>query len=419
MQLGRCCHGLSTCYQSNADGAVLPLAGNWQLHPSGERMCRQPSDASSQLSRSRSGSRSGSRRCASDAGSTASETRNGATYGNRSSSSGSNSGSGAGSGAGSSGSSQKNEALPDGLPDGPGAGYPPAHAAAAARTLHLFAFPAESNFSGARYGLSLAAAVAGSSSCAAALEADPPEDSSKPTEDGSGARPPSGAQQRLRSSGSTESASGEGNGRWLVVLDAAKACGSHPPDLAAHPVDFVVRPAAALHSATSARHSAQAQQPETLIPFPCCHAQQQQCVRLPLLWHRTLSSSAGCMMCSFYCALSLAASKSHTQQATASLPAGAVVLQDLWLPDRPGRPAGEAGRGANPAQALLRRRRRGGVRLQRRLLQVLETLAFTSFRACVYGPCATDRWGAIKGLLQLLLSAGCDSWTPEQLANQL
>ena len=29
--------------------------------------------------------------------------------------------------------------------------------------------------------------------------------------------------------------------RWCVLLDAAKACCSAPPDLAAHPVDFVVR----------------------------------------------------------------------------------------------------------------------------------------------------------------------------------
>lgn len=224
---------LTICHAHATLCSVLLFTGNWQLHPSGERIRRQPSDASSHLSRSRSGSRSRSR--VSDAGSSASEVRNGAVNPKRSTSSGSGNGSIAGS---SGGSTTPQHELPDGLPDGPGASYPPAHAAAAAQTLHLFAFPAESNFSGARYGLDLGAAVAGSSSssCAAGLEAEPPEDAST-------ARPPSATQQRLRSSDSTESAGSDAGGRWLVVLDAAKACGSRPPDLAAHPVDFVVRPA--------------------------------------------------------------------------------------------------------------------------------------------------------------------------------
>lgn len=70
---------------------------------------------------------------------------------------------------------------------------------------NLFAFPAESNFSGARYDPALGAA-------AATLQLPP------------GSR------------------GGGTRGRWAVLLDAAKACGSCPPDLAAHPhVDFVVR----------------------------------------------------------------------------------------------------------------------------------------------------------------------------------
>ena len=232
--------------------------GHWHLHPSGERMRRQFSDASSQLSRSRSGSRSRT----SDAGSSASDARNGSMHRKRSTSSGSGSSSG--------GSNALQSDLLDGLPDGPGASYPPAHASA--QTLHLFAFPAESNFSGARYGLDLATAVAGGSSCAAALEADPPEGAGKPTEDTGAARPPAAAQQQPRSSGSTESTSGDGNGRWLVVLDAAKACGSHPPNLAAHPVDFVVRAASALQLRPPWHTSTAATATNSISMLPCTAA---------------------------------------------------------------------------------------------------------------------------------------------------
>lgn len=63
---------------------------------------------------------------------------------------------------------------------------------------HLFAFPLESNLTGARYDAGLVEAV----QCGA-LRGIPP-------------------------------------GRWRVLLDAAKACGTAPPDLEAHPADFVV-----------------------------------------------------------------------------------------------------------------------------------------------------------------------------------
>ena len=64
----------------------------------------------------------------------------------------------------------------------------------------LLAFPAESNFSGARYDLSLARDVR----------------LSRCKVDGRGMR-----------------------GDWFVLLDAAKACCTRPPDLADHPADFV------------------------------------------------------------------------------------------------------------------------------------------------------------------------------------
>ena len=69
---------------------------------------------------------------------------------------------------------------------------------------NLFASPAESNFSGVRYDPALGQAAARMQlpdSC------------------------PAGKQSR----------------QWAVLLDAAKACGSRPPDLTANPVDFVVR----------------------------------------------------------------------------------------------------------------------------------------------------------------------------------
>eukprot|EP00951_Prasinocladus_malaysianus_P046885 scaffold648032_cov31-Prasinocladus_malaysianus.AAC.1 len=32
----------------------------------------------------------------------------------------------------------------------------------------------------------------------------------------------------------------QGPGPWFTLVDAAKACGTHPPDLSQHPADFVV-----------------------------------------------------------------------------------------------------------------------------------------------------------------------------------
>ena len=69
---------------------------------------------------------------------------------------------------------------------------------------NLFAFPAESNFSGVRYDPAIGLA-------APSLQLPP----------GAGA--------------------GGSPGRWAVLVDAAKACGSCPPDLTANPhIDFLV-----------------------------------------------------------------------------------------------------------------------------------------------------------------------------------
>ena len=71
----------------------------------------------------------------------------------------------------------------------------------------LFAYPLESNFSGARYGLEPIRQL---------------------------------HQHGLEVCGGAREACCQGSQRWHVFLDAAKACGSRPPDLAAAPADFVV-----------------------------------------------------------------------------------------------------------------------------------------------------------------------------------
>ena len=54
------------------------------------------------------------------------------------------------------------------------------------------------------------------------------------------------AQQPGETSGAQHGTQQEGAAqqRWLVLLDAAKACGTAPPDLSRHPADFVVSPSA-------------------------------------------------------------------------------------------------------------------------------------------------------------------------------
>ena len=93
-------------------------------------------------------------------------------------------------------------------------------AAASEPPWHLFAFPLESNFSGVRYDEGLGNAAA------AELNKSPAAGASEAGDD---AREGCAVGPRPR------------RGRWAVLLDAAKACGSRPPDLSKNPVDFVVR----------------------------------------------------------------------------------------------------------------------------------------------------------------------------------
>ncbi len=74
-------------------------------------------------------------------------------------------------------------------------------------TQHLFAFPLESNFSGTRYSEELVVAVQNQT-------------------------------VEISSSSTTTPGSG-GGGKWRVLLDAAKACATNPPNLSQYPADFV------------------------------------------------------------------------------------------------------------------------------------------------------------------------------------
>ena len=89
----------------------------------------------------------------------------------------------------------------------------------------LFAYPLESNFSGTRYGLQPVQQL---------------------------------HQHGLKVCRDAGEPSCQGGQRWHVFLDAAKACGSRPPDLAAAPADFVVSSAQlpCRGSQTRPKHSA-------------------------------------------------------------------------------------------------------------------------------------------------------------------
>ena len=82
-------------------------------------------------------------------------------------------------------------------------------------SFHLLALPLECNFSGRRYDL------------AAAMEA------------AAGAGPHGNPSSDFGSGSGVGSGSGCRKIRSLVLVDAAKACATSPPDLSVHPVDFV------------------------------------------------------------------------------------------------------------------------------------------------------------------------------------
>ncbi len=102
---------------------------------------------------------------------------------------------------------------------------------AASPAEHLFAFPLESNFSGVRYDPGLVAAVqSGRLRYSRAVGSDHIARCS------AGVATAAAAGADRHASGGVPLPAG----RWWVMLDCAKACGTTPPDLAACPADFAV-----------------------------------------------------------------------------------------------------------------------------------------------------------------------------------
>ena len=115
------------------------------------------------------------------------------------------------------------------------------HQSGVTQTHHLFAYPLESNFSGARYDPALSTYVQhnGLPMCeqqSAAMGASAHKQQVHPISNG--------AAQNGRHAGDAEAADGRrsgSEGTWWTLLDAAKACATSPPDLSLHKPDFVVR----------------------------------------------------------------------------------------------------------------------------------------------------------------------------------
>lgn len=110
---------------------------------------------------------------------------------------------------------------------------------------HLYAYPLESNFDGTRYPESLASTVQSTRSgkppvhCISHFSPRPsPVDSVSSTLTTHQSR--LGQQNAVETSGSGEQA--ESGHRWWVLVDAAKACATRPPDLSLHKPAFLVSP---------------------------------------------------------------------------------------------------------------------------------------------------------------------------------
>lgn len=96
---------------------------------------------------------------------------------------------------------------------------------------HLFAFPLESNFSGTRYSEALVSALQGRKGTRLKLNLN------------EGAVTWHKKKETVLGKGSEENPQlhkySLEPGRWRVLIDAAKACGTQPPDLSKYPADFV------------------------------------------------------------------------------------------------------------------------------------------------------------------------------------
>lgn len=125
----------------------------------------------------------------------------------------------------------------------------PGTPAVAREPVRLFAFPLECNFSGARLHESLVDHVQrhGPFASPAGHRPSGTTHAGEAAAEGTdGVVPADGGSEQLRPSGAggkrpAGSDSGSGSGpRWLVLIDAAKACATSSPDLSHHPADIVV-----------------------------------------------------------------------------------------------------------------------------------------------------------------------------------
>jgi molybdenum cofactor sulfurtransferase len=134
------------------------------------------------------------------------------------------------------------EAQQEGRADGDGAGQP---------ACCLFALPAECNFSGQRYPLGLVQQVQQRGLQLAEQHVPLGQGQEAGEQQAAAARPPPGVllqastlerleRHEQQQEGQEGRQQQEGQRRqWYVLLDAAKACSSHPPDLSACPADLV------------------------------------------------------------------------------------------------------------------------------------------------------------------------------------
>ena len=208
------------------------------------------------------------------------------------------------------------------------------------QTHHLFAYPLESNFSGARYNPALSTYVQhnGLPMCeqqSAAVGPSTHKQQAHPISNGT-AQNGRHASDIEAANGRRSGSAGSG-GMWWTLLDAAKACATSPPDLSLHQPDFVVRclgtPSASKLFANRRIWSEQ-QNMRALVPSLSAALSWKHFGRVVgNVWpgsHWSIATSEAFWACS-----------------------GALLLQDLWLPNWPGCAAGAEGGQGGAGQGLL------------------------------------------------------------------
>ena len=104
---------------------------------------------------------------------------------------------------------------------------------------HLFAYPLESNFSGVRYDPGLAAALQQRHAAVLRLPTQQQRECGVHGGDAAAAGLATAAAAAAGAAAGSGQAAALPRGRWRVLVDAAKAAGTSPPDLGACPADFV------------------------------------------------------------------------------------------------------------------------------------------------------------------------------------